>query len=155
MTETTKTHVILLACGSFNPITKGHIQMFAVSEFFPSDLPGGPVVKNPPADAGDTGTWTPEHLCSVSGSPTPSVPASDFRKSSEGAAQPSEIPPAPPPLGDFLSQGKQDDLAPVLEFQNQAGINLPELTCLLNTELNANAPFLWASPLHATPTPTK
>ncbi|XP_055275101.1 nicotinamide/nicotinic acid mononucleotide adenylyltransferase 2 isoform X1 [Moschus berezovskii] len=28
MTETTKTHVILLACGSFNPITKGHIQMF-------------------------------------------------------------------------------------------------------------------------------
>ncbi|KAG5202549.1 hypothetical protein JEQ12_003939 [Ovis aries] len=101
------------------------------------------------------GTWTPEHLCSVSGSPTPSVPASDFRKSSEGAAQPSEIPPPPPPLGDFLSQGKQDDLAPVLEFQNQAGINLPELTCLLNTELNANAPFLWASPLHATPTPTK
>ncbi|XP_030063294.1 nicotinamide/nicotinic acid mononucleotide adenylyltransferase 2 isoform X2 [Microcaecilia unicolor] len=28
MTETAKTHVILLACGSFNPITKGHIQMF-------------------------------------------------------------------------------------------------------------------------------
>lgn len=28
MTETTKTHVILLACGSFNPITKGHIHMF-------------------------------------------------------------------------------------------------------------------------------
>ncbi|EMP34459.1 Nicotinamide mononucleotide adenylyltransferase 2 [Chelonia mydas] len=28
MTETTKTHVILLSCGSFNPITKGHIQMF-------------------------------------------------------------------------------------------------------------------------------
>lgn len=80
--------------------------------------------------------------------PQPSLPCS-------GATQPSEIPPAPPPLGDFLSQGKQDDLAPVLEFQNQAGINLPELTCFLNTELNANAPFLWASPLHATPTPTK
>ncbi|CAK7311109.1 Nicotinamide/nicotinic acid mononucleotide adenylyltransferase 2 [Vulpes lagopus] len=31
MTETTKTHVILLACGSFNPITKGHIQMFGES----------------------------------------------------------------------------------------------------------------------------
>ncbi|KAM4023264.1 nicotinamide/nicotinic acid mononucleotide adenylyltransferase 2 isoform 3-T4 [Anomaloglossus baeobatrachus] len=28
MAETTKTHVILLACGSFNPVTKGHIQMF-------------------------------------------------------------------------------------------------------------------------------
>ncbi|XP_059840467.1 nicotinamide/nicotinic acid mononucleotide adenylyltransferase 2 [Mobula hypostoma] len=28
MAEPTKTHVILLACGSFNPITKGHIQMF-------------------------------------------------------------------------------------------------------------------------------
>ncbi|OXB84322.1 UNVERIFIED_CONTAM: hypothetical protein H355_007205 [Colinus virginianus] len=28
MTETTKTHVILLSCGTFNPITKGHIQMF-------------------------------------------------------------------------------------------------------------------------------
>uniref|UniRef100_A0A8C1ALV0 Nicotinamide/nicotinic acid mononucleotide adenylyltransferase 2 n=1 Tax=Cyprinus carpio carpio TaxID=630221 RepID=A0A8C1ALV0_CYPCA len=28
MTETTKTHVILLSCGSFNPITKGHIHMF-------------------------------------------------------------------------------------------------------------------------------
>lgn len=31
MTETTKTHVILLACGSFNPITRGHIQMFGQS----------------------------------------------------------------------------------------------------------------------------
>ena len=78
--------------------------------------------------------------------PQPSLPCS-------GDARPSEIPPPPPSLGDFLSQGKQDDLAPVLEFQNQAGINLPELTCLLNTELNANAPFLWASPLHATPHP--
>uniref|UniRef100_A0A3Q2GI12 Nicotinamide-nucleotide adenylyltransferase n=1 Tax=Cyprinodon variegatus TaxID=28743 RepID=A0A3Q2GI12_CYPVA len=28
MTETSKTHVILLSCGSFNPITKGHIHMF-------------------------------------------------------------------------------------------------------------------------------
>uniref|UniRef100_A0A671PPU6 Nicotinamide/nicotinic acid mononucleotide adenylyltransferase 2 n=1 Tax=Sinocyclocheilus anshuiensis TaxID=1608454 RepID=A0A671PPU6_9TELE len=28
MTETTKTHAILLSCGSFNPITKGHIHMF-------------------------------------------------------------------------------------------------------------------------------
>uniref|UniRef100_A0A8C7IJL1 Nicotinamide/nicotinic acid mononucleotide adenylyltransferase 2 n=1 Tax=Oncorhynchus kisutch TaxID=8019 RepID=A0A8C7IJL1_ONCKI len=28
MTENTKTHVILLSCGSFNPITKGHIHMF-------------------------------------------------------------------------------------------------------------------------------
>ncbi|KAJ8390415.1 hypothetical protein AAFF_G00108090 [Aldrovandia affinis] len=28
MTEATKTHVILLSCGSFNPITKGHIHMF-------------------------------------------------------------------------------------------------------------------------------
>ncbi|XP_038649432.1 nicotinamide/nicotinic acid mononucleotide adenylyltransferase 2 [Scyliorhinus canicula] len=28
MAEPSKTHVILLACGSFNPITKGHIQMF-------------------------------------------------------------------------------------------------------------------------------
>ncbi|XP_043941200.1 nicotinamide/nicotinic acid mononucleotide adenylyltransferase 2 [Protopterus annectens] len=28
MTESSKTHVILLACGSFNPITKGHIHMF-------------------------------------------------------------------------------------------------------------------------------
>uniref|UniRef100_A0A673J6E7 Nicotinamide-nucleotide adenylyltransferase n=1 Tax=Sinocyclocheilus rhinocerous TaxID=307959 RepID=A0A673J6E7_9TELE len=28
MTETNKTHVILLSCGSFNPITKGHIHMF-------------------------------------------------------------------------------------------------------------------------------
>lgn len=28
MTETTKTHVILLSCGSFNPITKGHVHMF-------------------------------------------------------------------------------------------------------------------------------
>ncbi|XP_040263236.1 nicotinamide/nicotinic acid mononucleotide adenylyltransferase 2 [Bufo bufo] len=28
MAETTKTHAILLSCGSFNPITKGHIQMF-------------------------------------------------------------------------------------------------------------------------------
>lgn len=28
MTESTKTHVILLSCGSFNPITKGHIHMF-------------------------------------------------------------------------------------------------------------------------------
>ena len=33
------------------------------------------------------GTWTPEHLCSVSGSPTPSVPASDFRKPSEGKSR--------------------------------------------------------------------
>ncbi|KAI2667704.1 Nicotinamide/nicotinic acid mononucleotide adenylyltransferase 2 [Labeo rohita] len=32
MTETTKTHVILLSCGSFNPITKGHIHMFG--EYF-------------------------------------------------------------------------------------------------------------------------
>lgn len=31
MTETTKTHVILLSCGTFNPITKGHIQMFGES----------------------------------------------------------------------------------------------------------------------------
>ncbi|KAG7222908.1 hypothetical protein INR49_027226 [Caranx melampygus] len=30
MTETTKTHVILLSCGSFNPITKGHIHMFGI-----------------------------------------------------------------------------------------------------------------------------
>ncbi|XP_018609071.1 nicotinamide/nicotinic acid mononucleotide adenylyltransferase 2 [Scleropages formosus] len=28
MTEAAKTHVILLSCGSFNPITKGHIHMF-------------------------------------------------------------------------------------------------------------------------------
>ncbi|XP_056149641.1 nicotinamide/nicotinic acid mononucleotide adenylyltransferase 2 [Lampris incognitus] len=28
MTEATKTHVILLSCGSFNPVTKGHIHMF-------------------------------------------------------------------------------------------------------------------------------
>uniref|UniRef100_A0A673GN39 Nicotinamide/nicotinic acid mononucleotide adenylyltransferase 2 n=1 Tax=Sinocyclocheilus rhinocerous TaxID=307959 RepID=A0A673GN39_9TELE len=28
MTETNKTHVILLSCGSFNPITRGHIHMF-------------------------------------------------------------------------------------------------------------------------------
>lgn len=28
MTESSKTHVILLSCGSFNPITKGHIHMF-------------------------------------------------------------------------------------------------------------------------------
>ncbi|XP_065809536.1 nicotinamide/nicotinic acid mononucleotide adenylyltransferase 2 isoform X2 [Labrus bergylta] len=28
MTETAKTHVILLSCGSFNPVTKGHIHMF-------------------------------------------------------------------------------------------------------------------------------
>ncbi|XP_023674846.1 nicotinamide/nicotinic acid mononucleotide adenylyltransferase 2 [Paramormyrops kingsleyae] len=28
MTEASKTHVILLSCGSFNPITKGHIYMF-------------------------------------------------------------------------------------------------------------------------------
>ncbi|CAL8313313.1 unnamed protein product [Gadus morhua 'NCC'] len=28
MTENAKTHVILLSCGSFNPITKGHIHMF-------------------------------------------------------------------------------------------------------------------------------
>nr|XP_019968898.1 PREDICTED: nicotinamide/nicotinic acid mononucleotide adenylyltransferase 2-like [Paralichthys olivaceus] len=28
MTETSKTHVILLSCGSFNPITKGHVHMF-------------------------------------------------------------------------------------------------------------------------------
>lgn len=28
MTEANKTHVILLSCGSFNPITKGHIHMF-------------------------------------------------------------------------------------------------------------------------------
>uniref|UniRef100_A0A8C3G0Y3 Nicotinamide/nicotinic acid mononucleotide adenylyltransferase 2 n=1 Tax=Cyclopterus lumpus TaxID=8103 RepID=A0A8C3G0Y3_CYCLU len=28
MTENTKTHVILLSCGSFNPITKGHLHMF-------------------------------------------------------------------------------------------------------------------------------
>ncbi|XP_014046149.1 nicotinamide/nicotinic acid mononucleotide adenylyltransferase 2 [Salmo salar] len=28
MTDNTKTHVILLSCGSFNPITKGHIHMF-------------------------------------------------------------------------------------------------------------------------------
>ncbi|KAK1878439.1 Nicotinamide/nicotinic acid mononucleotide adenylyltransferase 2, partial [Dissostichus eleginoides] len=28
MTENNKTHVILLSCGSFNPITKGHIHMF-------------------------------------------------------------------------------------------------------------------------------
>uniref|UniRef100_A0A8C5GYQ6 Nicotinamide-nucleotide adenylyltransferase n=1 Tax=Gouania willdenowi TaxID=441366 RepID=A0A8C5GYQ6_GOUWI len=28
MTESKKTHVILLSCGSFNPITKGHIHMF-------------------------------------------------------------------------------------------------------------------------------
>lgn len=27
MTET-KTHVILLSCGSFNPITRGHVHMF-------------------------------------------------------------------------------------------------------------------------------
>uniref|UniRef100_A0A672Z398 Nicotinamide/nicotinic acid mononucleotide adenylyltransferase 2 n=1 Tax=Sphaeramia orbicularis TaxID=375764 RepID=A0A672Z398_9TELE len=26
--KSTKTHVILLSCGSFNPITKGHIHMF-------------------------------------------------------------------------------------------------------------------------------
>lgn len=45
-----------------------------------------------------------------------------------GDTRPLEIPPPPPSLGDFLSQGKQDDLAPVLEFQNQVGINLPELT---------------------------
>ena len=37
MTETTKTHVILLACGSFNPITKGHIQMFGESSRPPSE----------------------------------------------------------------------------------------------------------------------
>lgn len=28
MTETAKTHVILLSCGSFNPITRGHLHMF-------------------------------------------------------------------------------------------------------------------------------
>ncbi|XP_072298030.1 nicotinamide/nicotinic acid mononucleotide adenylyltransferase 2 [Eucyclogobius newberryi] len=28
MTESAKTHVILLSCGSFNPITKGHVHMF-------------------------------------------------------------------------------------------------------------------------------
>uniref|UniRef100_G3NA40 Nicotinamide/nicotinic acid mononucleotide adenylyltransferase 2 n=1 Tax=Gasterosteus aculeatus TaxID=69293 RepID=G3NA40_GASAC len=28
MTERSQTHVILLSCGSFNPITKGHIHMF-------------------------------------------------------------------------------------------------------------------------------
>uniref|UniRef100_UPI001CD909B5 nicotinamide/nicotinic acid mononucleotide adenylyltransferase 2-like n=1 Tax=Solea senegalensis TaxID=28829 RepID=UPI001CD909B5 len=28
MTETSKTHVILLSCGSFNPVTKGHVHMF-------------------------------------------------------------------------------------------------------------------------------
>lgn len=38
MTETTKTHVILLACGSFNPITKGHIQMFGESSRPPRRL---------------------------------------------------------------------------------------------------------------------
>lgn len=31
MAETIKTHVILLSCGSFNPVTKGHIQMFGES----------------------------------------------------------------------------------------------------------------------------
>lgn len=44
MTETTKTHVILLACGSFNPITKGHIQMFG-------EAPGG-AARGPPGAAG-------------------------------------------------------------------------------------------------------
>ncbi|XP_060778696.1 nicotinamide/nicotinic acid mononucleotide adenylyltransferase 2 isoform X2 [Neoarius graeffei] len=34
MTETTKTHVILLSCGSFNPITKGHIHMFEKAKEF-------------------------------------------------------------------------------------------------------------------------
>nr|ADO27934.1 nicotinamide mononucleotide adenylyltransferase 2 [Ictalurus furcatus] len=34
MTETTKTHVILLSCGSFNPITKGHIHMFEKAREF-------------------------------------------------------------------------------------------------------------------------
>uniref|UniRef100_A0A8B9LQ32 Nicotinamide/nicotinic acid mononucleotide adenylyltransferase 2 n=1 Tax=Astyanax mexicanus TaxID=7994 RepID=A0A8B9LQ32_ASTMX len=33
MTETAKTHVILLSCGSFNPITKGHIHMFGKRRF--------------------------------------------------------------------------------------------------------------------------
>lgn len=33
--------------------------------------------------------------------------------------QPSEIPPPTTLLGDFLSQGGQNDLAVVLEFQNQ------------------------------------
>ncbi|EPY74653.1 hypothetical protein CB1_001919003 [Camelus ferus] len=46
MTETTKTHVILLACGSFNPITKGHIQMF-----------GGFGAKRQTERAGAPGCW--------------------------------------------------------------------------------------------------
>ncbi|KAI5103911.1 nicotinamide/nicotinic acid mononucleotide adenylyltransferase 2, partial [Silurus meridionalis] len=32
--QTTKTHVILLSCGSFNPITKGHIHMFEKAREF-------------------------------------------------------------------------------------------------------------------------
>uniref|UniRef100_A0A3P8W9S0 Nicotinamide/nicotinic acid mononucleotide adenylyltransferase 2 n=1 Tax=Cynoglossus semilaevis TaxID=244447 RepID=A0A3P8W9S0_CYNSE len=34
MTESSKTHVILLSCGSFNPITKGHIHMFEKAKEF-------------------------------------------------------------------------------------------------------------------------
>ncbi|KAI4872558.1 hypothetical protein NFI96_023210 [Prochilodus magdalenae] len=40
MTETTKTHVILLSCGSFNPITKGHIHMFGLLLFGCSEIAG-------------------------------------------------------------------------------------------------------------------
>ncbi|XP_073886178.1 nicotinamide/nicotinic acid mononucleotide adenylyltransferase 2 isoform X4 [Macaca fascicularis] len=48
MTETTKTHVILLACGSFNPITKGHIQMFGESSRPPLEAASAPLLSQAP-----------------------------------------------------------------------------------------------------------
>ncbi|TKC43927.1 hypothetical protein EI555_013146 [Monodon monoceros] len=108
MTETTKTHVILLACGSFNPITKGHIQMFAKESLvmvikafvklmltcqFSMSLEErvygnrSKTVKKTIRNEAILQHPDPRPHSSVSGSPMLSAPASDFRKSSEERAR--------------------------------------------------------------------
>lgn len=69
-------------------------------------------------------------------------PAPPFPVHEAPPPPPPETPPLPPATlaGDFLSQGGQADLALVLEFHHRPGINLPELTWLLNTELNCSFP---------------
>ena len=40
----------------FNVEIKEHMFIFTHLKYFPRDFPGSPVVKNPPANAGDTGS---------------------------------------------------------------------------------------------------
>lgn len=65
MTETTKTHVILLACGSFNPITKGHIQMFGESSRPPPETASASLLSPAPvySRACDGRASTPTEGC--------------------------------------------------------------------------------------------